>query len=212
MNDKKEGNQNLRRSEVRSESKLCDGVRSSLQECSLEENQAKLEAYIDSFKDDTSRQTNIKALLYILQCLSATVQTPTVIPTATTRTSTLSYMTFNDAFDMFKSFRDATSDSISSEKDQKIHFRDLLCSRQYGLCIYLARIQGCEYVILKPDSLNFSLDHLLLVLCNKKNEMGEEELTREYCQDLIGTMESEWDKCILRVLLAHGIFPISSKF
>ena len=99
------------------------GVRKSLQECTLSQNRKKLEDAIASSKYGCIRQRNLKALLYILECLFATVP------------RMLSFMNFEEAFNIYKSFVKDTEETVSKEDEKKRELRNLLCSRQNGLCI-----------------------------------------------------------------------------
>ena len=184
------------RTEIRSKSQVqCEvehGVRRSLQECSLSENREKLERAISSYKDGSRKQRNLKAMLYILECLFANA--PTM----------LSFMTFEDAFNIYKSFVEESEETISGDKQAKNEFRNLLCSRQNGLCIYLMRMRNYELVILRPDDV--CLEHFLSFVVIKEHPAAEDEgdITKEYCQDLVSVMDTEWDRCVLRVFAACG--------
>ena len=118
---------NFSRSETRAKSQvMCaveHGVRKSLQECTLSQNRKKLEDAIASSKNGSIRQRNLKALLYILECLFATVP------------RMLSFKNFEEAFNIYKSFVKDTEETVSKEDEKKRELRNLLCSRQNGLCI-----------------------------------------------------------------------------
>ena len=189
---------NRSRSQIRSETKVSNGVRSSLQECSLAENQEKLENFVSTFKAGSAKETNLKALVYILQCM--TVKVP----------NTLSFMKFGEAFAIFESFRrEIGARMATSVKDLKREFRNLLCSRQYGLCVYLVQLHKCELLVLKSDADDVCLMPLLSFLVNKEVDQREEMedegvIDKEYCQELVSVMDTEWDKCVFRVFVAQN--------
>lgn len=184
---------NFSRSEIRSKSVVdCDieyGVRQSLQECNLSENLEKLQGLIEKFADGSTKQRNLRALVYILQCLFANAP------------SMLSFMTFKEAFDIYKSYIKECEKTTSKDQQKKNEFRNLLCSRQYGLCIYLLRMPNYELVILRPDEMCLK-KFLSYIVGQEQTAPGG--VSKEYCQDLISVMDTEWDRRVFRVFAAMG--------
>ena len=75
----------------------------------------------------------------------------------------------------------------------------MLCSRISGLCIYLMRMVDYELVILRPDDV--CLDQLLSFIVSKV-QSAPGGVSKDYCQDLVSVMDTEWDRRVLRVFAA----------
>ena len=126
--------QNVNRSLIREKSEIAHGVRESLQTCTLSENRGKIEAKLETVIKPPMRR-NLHVLQYILDCLTAKVP-------LNGNASMLSFMKFDEAFNIYKSFFTAADNISRSDKELKDHLRILLCHPEFGLCIYLLRVIG----------------------------------------------------------------------
>ncbi|CAH3150587.1 unnamed protein product, partial [Pocillopora meandrina] len=82
-------------------------------------------------------------------------------------------------------------------------FREALLHEKHGLRINIIRItEGFEYVALRPDEVDlesFLLD--IFSACSTKSGHSALVLDKETVQGIVTTMDSEWDKICLRVIL-----------
>ncbi|CAH3033710.1 unnamed protein product, partial [Porites lobata] len=82
-------------------------------------------------------------------------------------------------------------------------FREALLHEKHGLRINIIRItEGFEYVALRPDEVDlesFLLD--IFSACSTKSGHSALVLDKETLQGIVTTMDSEWDKICLRVIL-----------
>ena len=186
---------NLLRTTIRNESAIAPSVERSLQTCKLRENEALLRRYIEKWTD-VKRKNNLKSLVYILNMLLAEV------PRADGRSYTRSFIEFNAAYEVYLSHSEyATSkqlDIVKSDKNIKKQFRDLILHPSYGLCVYIVTRGGIDYIILRPD--DFDLDDAFSVLVKKEDQANS--LNKKMITELLSSMDTEWDKNVLRYVLA----------
>lgn len=112
-------------------------------------------------------------------------------------------MPFSEAFEYFLAFQPHHSGVPT--KCQKTMFREALLHEQYGLRISIVQISGSgsEYIVLRPDNIDSDtlFMHVFNDVINNGNESKDCALDKETIQGIISTMESEWDKTCLRVVL-----------
>ena len=116
----------------------------------------------------------------------------------------LSFKNFEEAFNIYKSFVKDTEETASKEDEKKRELRNLLCSRQNGLCIYLIRMQNYELILLRSDDI--CLDSFLSLVVNNEvvNADNSDVVGKEFCQDLVSVLDTEWDRRVFRVFAACG--------
>ena len=112
-------------------------------------------------------------------------------------------MPFNEALEYFLAFQPHQSGVPT--KYQRGVFHEALLHEKHGLRINIIRIsERSEYVALRPE--NVDLEPLLLNVFNDINDNSKIsdsalELDKETLQGIVSTMDSEWDKVCLRVVL-----------
>ena len=193
---------NARRTMIKQYSYVADGVRKSLQSCLLSENLQLIEDKISKIKDPC-RMRNLSVLRYILDCLTAKLS-------LNGRDAALSYMLFSEAFDIYKSHISQEEMRLSGDGYLKDDLRNLLCHPDYGLCIYLLRRpKRKEIIILRPDHID--LIHVLsfLVTDEETEQQNSKErdkmiVNKEFCKDLMSAVDTEWDRRVMRVMIAAG--------
>ncbi|CAH3032576.1 unnamed protein product, partial [Porites lobata] len=108
---------------------------------------------------------------------------------------------FQEALEYFLAFQPHHSGAPS--KYQRVAFREALLHEKHGLRINIIRItEGFEYVALRPDEVDlesFLLD--IFSACSTKSGHSALVLDKETLQGIVTTMDSEWDKICLRVIL-----------
>ena len=185
------------RSRIHEESKVHPRIQISLQTCKVEENESVIKGFIEKMINDERRKSNLKALLYILDLLLAEV------PQLNGRVYTHSYLEFNLALDIFLSFSDhaGSPEHISiarKSKNIKKEFRNLLLHPTFGLCVYIVKQPFKRYIILRPDDIY--IGSVLSVLTDKEEDV--EQLEKRIVKDLLSSMDTEWDKKVLRYILS----------
>ena len=174
---------NASRSMLRESSQIIDGVRESLQSCTLAENRGIIEKKLENVKKLTLRN-NLCTLRYILDCLTAKVLIKG-------KASMLSFMEFDEAYAIYQSYHG--NDNITSDKYGKDQLRFFLCHHEFGLCVYLFENRGKELIILRPD--NIDLKHLLVFLAvGNPDDPEKTVINKTFCRGLVSSMDTEWDK------------------
>lgn len=113
---------------------------------------------------------------------------------ANAKTRIKSSISFQEALEYFLAFQPLHSGAPTKYQ------RDAFCE---SLLINLIRIsEGFEYIALRPDIVDLEL--LLLDIfsaCGTKSGNSALVLDKETVQGIVSTMDSEWDKICLRVIL-----------
>ena len=120
---------------------------------------------------------------------------------ANAKTRIKSSISFEEALEYFLAFQPLHSGAAT--KYQRVAFREALLHEKHGLRINIIRIsEGFEYIALRPDKVD--LEWLLLDIfsaCGTKSGNSALVLDKETVQGIVSTMDSEWDKICLRVIL-----------
>ena len=191
---------NAIRSDIRNNSNLGKYSRVSLQRCSVEENENILNKQIDVCERAKPSEVNIIHLAN-LKGLRAVLQMLTVNYKNNDRMVRKSYLLFDDALELFLSFKDNATESSIKDKETRQKFRDLLCHEKYGLCVYVVLE---KYVVLSSDDVNLEgfFDDLI---DGVKSEVQfvplRQELTPDFAKNLLDLTDTEWDRKLLRVVL-----------
>ena len=87
-------------------------------------------------------------------------------------------------------------------KHEKKRFKELICHPQYGLCVYVIMD---KFVVLRSDDIDMeeSVEAFILYLKSGETTRQEEriQLDNKLLSDILHSMDSEWDKNIVRVLI-----------
>lgn len=166
----------------------------SQQSCTLEQNRGIIEEELLRAISEEKKH-KFRGLLYVLDQLFLPVQD------ANAKTRIKSSIPFQEALEYFLAFQPLHS--VAPTKYQRDAFREALLHEKHGLRINIIRIsEGFEYVALRPDEVD--LESLLLDIfsaCGTKSGNSALVLDKETVQGIVSTMDSEWDKICLRVIL-----------
>ena len=145
--------------------------------------------------NDMQRKNQLKALIYILDVMLSMTQ-----ESDGGKIRETCYMSFQEAFEIFLAFtKRGRIPAAKTDRALKSLFKDLILHSEHGLCVYIVRTKGQRYLCLRPDNANLSyfFDHLIL-----DSEKGKTQIDPQMLKDLLGVMDSEWDKKILRYVLS----------
>ena len=166
----------------------------SQQSCTLEQNRGVIEKELSRAISEEKKH-KFQGLLYVFDQLFLPVQD------ANAKTRIRSSIPFQEALEYFLAFQPHHSGAPS--KYQRVAFREALLHEKHGLRINIIRItEGFEYVALRPDEVDlesFLLD--IFSACSTKSGHSALVLDKETLQGIVTTMDSEWDKISLRVIL-----------
>ena len=176
---------------VREASHFSSRVATSLQSCLLSENRDILSKFINSYNPDQAKTKNLHALRYILDSLLA----------ETENSKTLVYMTFDEAVSIYVGFKDnldhAASEATRKAKTTRIQLRDLILNPTFALRVYLVDAIEGTIIVLRPDDIDLEpvLDRLTFQM------LDNEEFGKAFLHEAVKSMDSEWDRKDLRVIL-----------
>lgn len=183
---------NETREEIRKCSYINEVVKVSLQSCSLSGNRSLLSSYIERRDADSTTCRNLSSLRYILDCLLANVSN------RPGKSKVLSYMSFDEAYDIYLAYQHpARGKFMQSDRHEKKHFTELVLHPKYGLCVNIVKVKQKEYIVLRPDNFNLEAfyEHCFT------DEGRHEPVDKEFIKKVFSSMDTEWDKKILRVVL-----------
>ena len=107
-------------------------------------------------------------------------------------------MSLDEAYDVYLAYQHPTrSKFMQSDRHEKKHFTELVLHPKYGLCVTIVKAKQKEYVVLRPD--NFSLEGFYQHCF--ADERKHEPLDKEFIKKVVSSMDTEWDKKILWVVL-----------
>ena len=170
----------------------------------LKDNLSTLNEHISRLvKDEGNRVINsslinhLKGLRAILQMLLAQV------PNQHGKEIINSYMDFNDAFNLYMAYSDTASSLSLDIKHEKKRFKELICHRDYGLCVYIIMD---SFVVLRSDNVDMEhfIEDFISLLSERDTSEDRLSLDANLCTDLLNSMDSEWDKNIVRVLIGSS--------
>ena len=195
------------RTYVREDFHLTKNVVGSLQNCKLDAMEdlltSKIEA-IDEYQstpESVTHRNNLRGLRAVLQELLCTINIDN-------RDLRRSFMPFGEAHALFLSFNpDGTNESLKDHHLKK-SFRELLCHPENGLPVYVI---ANKYVLLRSQEVDLEhfIEQLLADIDATENIKESSRLTISYdlVQDMLNSMDSEWDKKVLKVLLGATHTP-----
>ena len=123
--------------------------------------------------------------------------------TTVERTYVSSFIEFEDVFQIFLGFKDP--EVQYDIKSERRHFKELLCHPRHELCINIVtkpttnNCKNAKYIVLRPDHFHLELSYQTLWCpVDDSNEVFNKELLKK----LFKSMDTEWDRKILRVILS----------
>ena len=194
------------RTEIRRNSKFSDQVLKSRQSCALSQNENILSTKIDNLEARTetagrfclteTHANNVKGLRAVLQNLMANIDDDN-------KTTRSSYMDFDQAHAMFLSFhRSKTNANVKSHEEKKV-FKEL-CHPNHGLAVYIVLN---KFIVLKSSETD--LEHFIEDCLNLRQQDTPDsrfDINRETVHDIIESMDTAWDKKVLKVVLGVYTF------
>ena len=181
------------RSLIRNKSNRNDVVYASLQPCRLKENQAVLDAKISKVSTGSTFGDHLRGLRAILDCLQAK------LTYSDGSTRILSYLEYDEAFNLYVAYNTVKDSAIVTE-DERTRFRELLLHPEFGLCVYLVKVGGNHWIVLRPDDLDLE-DFFLHLSKMEPSNSDRFDLNKENLQKLYRAIDTEWDRKIFRVIL-----------
>ena len=193
-------NINKVRTAVRRDSRLTKNVVGSLQTCiKLDENEDLLTKKINAIEEH-AESPQIMAHRNNLRGLRAILQQLLCITSAGNRSVRFSYIKFDEAFALFLSFHpDLTAESLKDKNRQKV-FKELLCHPIHGLPVYVI---SSKYILLRSSDVDLELfiEDIMSSNDNSEGEEGRVIISRDLLQDMSNSMDSAWDRKVLKVAL-----------
>ena len=195
---------NQKRSEIRLLSRETKNVRRSLQTCSLMENLAVLEKHINKNNGNMRFQNHLKGLKAVLQVLLAN------ITQSDGSVKVKSFIEFDEALSLYLGYTANATQLSLQLATERYHFRELMCNPDHGLCVYLITLinnKGAymgEFIVARPDEVdyeNFFEEIMHTISDYNSNTTTRVNIDRDLVQQLISSMDSEWDKKVLRFVL-----------
>ena len=139
---------------IRSNSVFTPYLRSSLHECKVELNLAKLEWLQKFYKNTEIKVKVIEGLIYVLRQLISVDNDLTNLPSG--------FLNFRDAYDLFCGFLDS--------KPGYLRFRDYLLHPEFGLSVFIFEKKGSRFIILKNQTFDLSKFLIELETLESKEE------------------------------------------
>ena len=200
------------RTEIRRNSKFSDQVLKSQQTCALSENENILSTKIDNlearveiaghFSVTETNVSNLKGLRAVLQNMMANIDDDN-------KTKRYSCMDFDQAHAMFLSFHPSkTNASLKSHEEKKV-FKALLCHPNHGLAVYIVLN---KFIVLKSSETD--LEHFIEDCLNLRPQDTSDsrlDINKETVHDIIESMDTAWDKKVMKVVLGVYTFCDVSK-
>ena len=169
-------------------------VTSSMQTCRLKDNKAAIENKLSRVAHESKFSHHLCGLRAVLDCLLAN------IPVSDSLERTVSYLPLLEAFSLYLSF--ASNGSVFvNDKDYKKRFRELVLHPEFGLCAYIIKFRGKEFIVLRPD--NFDLEDFFFEILNfaEKDLSSSHFATNKEIGALYSILDTEWDRKVFRVFL-----------
>ena len=188
-----------KKNDLRSSTRQLSKVIRSCQSCDPEQNLKILNCHISQLEISKSSITeaqvnHLRGLRAVLQMLLASYSFEDG------RDVRLSYMKLTDAFSLFLAYQPSSNQMSVKAKERKDHFKYLVFHPKFGLSVYIVKE---EYLLLRPKDIGLEL-FLEEFIQNKERETEQSvrlDLTNDLVQEILCTVDSEWDKKIIRVLL-----------
>ena len=161
-------------------------VSTSLQPCSLKNNQSTLERIC--IKDKTEEKRNkIQGLLAVLH----NMQSEHIAQDG--KEYETSFLPFDNAMEIHFAYQNKVPPFAQADKD---NFTYALLHKSWGLCVYIIFFKRLNkrFIVLRPD--NCSLEVSLDMLCSSEGIVSLErmELDAEKVQGILQTVDTEWDR------------------
>ena len=132
----------------------------------------------------------------------------TVFPTKFGRDTQSSYMKYEDALALFLAYNPDSTPLHMRLKTERKHFKELLCHLKFGLCVYIVLEQ---FIVLKSDETDleeFFYDFLKSL--QEQDKIDRLCIDNDFITKLLDTVDTEWDRKLIYVLLGASRFEKSS--
>ena len=137
---------------------------------------------------------NLEELRAVFQILMANID-------MNGKTLRYSYLEFDEAHTLFLSYHPPKTLGHVTDRHWRKVFKDLLCHPKNGLPVYIV---ANKFIILKSreTDLELFLEELITSSYNKESqEQSRLNVTKELVDNLLESMDTSWDKKIVKVLL-----------
>ena len=187
---------NEARAELMKKARFSEFVSCSLQPCQLRDNERTLQAlFNDKIENDDQKKQKLLGLIAVLQNL----QSEYIAENG--KDYECSFVSFDEAIELYFSYQNKFPPFTKADKN---HFIYALLNEKWGLCVYLLFVEqlNCRYIVLRPD--NCSLEVFLHMMCSTRNVESAENtwLDADKVRGIVQTVDTEWDRKVVRVLLA----------
>ena len=170
------------------------GIRTSLQHCPVKALRIRLNEMLASLKSSPSKLNKIHGMIHVLDDLMVKNETISSLPFPVR-----GIMTFATAYQLYS--------SAFTNKPDVDYFKTELLSSDFGLSVVLFRWSGELFVVFKSDEIDvpYILSELLHISGNTNANRGQEsagnrreKFSKELVQQLMTSMDSEYDKNVLK--------------
>ena len=181
------------RSELTKKACFSAFVSTSLQPCSLKDNQITLERICQKQMEEI--RLKIQGLLAVLHSLQAEHIAQDGKPYDT------SFISFDEATEIYFAYQNKVPPFTKADHN---NFTYALLHQTWGLCVHIIFVERLNkrFIVLRPDFC--SLEVFLDMLCSSDNinvPFGCTKLDSETIQGIMQTVDTEWDRKVARVFL-----------
>lgn len=206
MNESELRNKNDARADLIAITRISRNVTRSRQPCQVKDNQLvltqQLETLSSSNSDTINSSSNYANKLSGLLAVIRSLQSEHI--SLDGKEADNSYMPFDDALELYFAYLDKHPPFCNTDKDSFLY---AILHEKWGLCVYVIFIEALNqrFIVLRPDNFDFGnfLD-MITTIKTKPNDLTEERLVidAEKVKSVLGTMDTEWDRKVARVLLS----------
>ena len=188
---------NRLRAQIRSQSCLTKNIVGLLQSCSLGAVEELLTSKIDAIdelrcpSETVTHKNNLRGLRAVLQELPCTEN-------INSRSVRHSFMVFDEAFALFSSFHPNRTFEHLQDPNLRKFFKEILCHPKHGLPVYVI---NNELVLLRSHDVDLEKFIEELFTTIKHKDHSRLQLFRSLIQNMLNSMDSEWDKKVMKVLI-----------
>ena len=176
---------------------LTKSIVRSLQSCSLGAVEELLTSKIDVIdelrcpSETVTHKNNLQGLRAVLQELLCTEN-------INNRSVHHSFMVFDEAFALFSSFLPNQTFEYLQDPNLRKFFKEILCHPRHGLPVYVITN---EFILLRSHDVNLQKFIKDLFTMIKHKVHSRLQLSRSLIQNMLNSMDSEWDKKVMKVLI-----------
>ena len=181
------------RADLKKKARFSEFVSKSLQPCFLRDNESILQSLCNKVENNDQKKQKLLGLIAVLQSLQSEYISENG------KEYERSFLSFDEAIELYFAYQNKSPPFTKHDKD---HFTNALLNEKWGLCIYLIFVEQMNkrYIVLRPDNCN--LEVFLHMVCSPIKAESASWTDADKVRGIIQTMDTEWDRKVLRVLLA----------